>query len=134
MQVTSLPSGVGTLFDMVIHRGGEHTFDKRVALTGRRLREKIISDGRLAGCDLHKNLTIGIGHMVVKGRILAFDAAETSISDTTEAAGYGRLKLVIDLSQTASETEFTHSWDWDYAATNSFPALTQDDKRWHTQI
>ena len=108
-------------------------FDKRVVRSqdDARLREKIFSDGRLAGCALTytgKNLTIGIGHMVVKGRILAFDAAETVASDTTEAAGYGRLKLVIDLSQTASETEFTqYAWDWDYAATNSFPALTQDD-------
>lgn len=108
-------------------------FDKRVVRSqdDARLREKIFSDGRLAGCALTytgKNLTIGIGHMVVKGRILAFDAAETVASDTTEAAGYGRLKLVIDLSQTASETTFTqYAWDWDYAATNSFPALTQDD-------
>ena len=108
-------------------------FDKRMVRSqdDARLREKIFSDGRLAGCALTytgKNLTIGIGHMVVKGRILAFDAAETVASDTTEAAGYGRLKLVIDLTQTASETEFAqYAWDWDYAATNSFPALTQDD-------
>lgn len=109
-------------------------FDKRIvrALDDARVRERLFSDGILTGCALTYsgvNLTIGIGHMVVKGRVLAFDAAEVVTSATTSANGYGRLKLVLDLSQEASETEFTqYRWEWDYQAANSgWPALTQDD-------
>lgn len=109
-------------------------FDKRIARDwdDARLREKIISDGILSGCALTYSgiyLYIGTGHMIVDGRLIAFDESETIPSETTAADGYGRLRLVIDLSQTASETTFTQgSWDWDYSETNSgWPALTQED-------
>lgn len=92
---------------------------------------KIIGDGKVRGCTLSysgANLTIAKGHMVAKGRLIAFDNAETIASETTAANGYGRLKLSIDLSQAASGTSFAQAlFSWDYAATNSFPALTQND-------
>lgn len=63
---------------------------------------KILGDGKVRGCTLSysgANLTIAKGHMVAKGRLIAFDNAETIASETTAANGYGRLKLSIDLSQ-----------------------------------
>lgn len=92
---------------------------------------KIIGDGKVRGCTLSysgANLTIAKGHMVAKGRLIAFDNAETIASETTAANGYGRLKLSIDLSQAASGTSFAQAlFSWDYADTNSFAALTQND-------
>lgn len=92
---------------------------------------KILGDGKVRGCTLSysgANLTIAKGHMVAKGRLIAFDNAETIASETTAANGYGRLKLSIDLSQAASGISFAQAlFSWDYAATNSFPALTQND-------
>lgn len=92
---------------------------------------KIIGDGKVRGCALSysgANLTIAKGHMVAKGRLIAFDNAETIASETTSANGYGRLKLSIDLSQAASGTSFAQAlFSWDYADTNSFAALTQND-------
>lgn len=92
---------------------------------------KIIGDGKVRGCTLSysgANLTIAKGHMVAKGRLIAFDNAETIASETTSANGYGRLKLSIDLSQAASGTSFAQAlFSWDYADTNSFAELTQND-------
>ena len=92
---------------------------------------KILGDGKVRGCTLSysgANLTIAKGHMVAKGRLIAFDNAETIASETTSANGYGRLKLSIDLSQAASGTSFAQAlFSWDYADTNSFAALTQND-------
>ena len=110
------------------------TFDLRnvSAKDDARVREKLLRDCILAGCALSyasKNLTIGKGAFVVKGRQFALDDNEVIPSDTTEANGYGRLRLVIDLSVEASETEFNQArWEWDYQAANSgWPALTQED-------
>ena len=109
------------------------TFDKRRvrAQDDARIRERLFPDGKLQGCAITYsgvNLTIANGYLMAKGRQVEI-LAETIASDTTSANGYGRLKLVIDLTQTASGTTFTqYAWDWDYSATNSgWPALTQDD-------
>lgn len=91
----------------------------------------ILSDGKLSGCALSYsgvNLTIARGYYIAKGRLIEIDSAETLQTATTAANGYGRLRLVIDLSIAASESSFTQGkFEWDYASTNSFPALTQND-------
>ena len=91
----------------------------------------ILSDGKLSGCALSYsgvNLTIARGYYIAKGRMIEIDSAETLQTTTTAANGYGRLRLVIDLSIAASESSFTQGkFEWDYATTNSFPALTQND-------
>ena len=91
----------------------------------------ILSDGKLSGCALSYsgvNLTIARGYYIAKGRLIEIDSAETLQTTTTAANGYGRLRLVIDLSIAASESSFTQGkFEWDYATTNSFPALTQND-------
>lgn len=91
----------------------------------------ILSDGKLSGCALSYsgvNLTIARGYYIAKGRLIEIDSAETLQTTTTAANGYGRLRLVIDLSIAASESSFTQGkFEWDYASTNSFPALTQND-------
>lgn len=91
----------------------------------------ILSDGKLSGCALSYsgvNLTIARGYYIAKGRLIEIDSAETLQTATTAANSYGRLRLVIDLSIAASESSFTQGkFEWDYATTNSFPALTQND-------
>ena len=91
----------------------------------------ILSDGKLSGCALSYsgvNLTIARGYYIAKGRLIEIESAETLETTTTAANGYGRLRLVIDLSIAASESSFTQGkFEWDYATTNSFPALTQND-------
>ena len=91
----------------------------------------ILSDGKLSGCALSYsgvNLTIARGYYIAKGRLIEIDSAETLQTATTAASGYGRLRLVIDLSIAASESSFTQGkFEWDYATMNSFPALTQND-------
>ena len=91
----------------------------------------ILSDGKLSGCALSYsgvNLTIARGYYIAKGRLIEIESAETLETTTTAANGYGRLRLVIDLSIAASESSFTQGkFEWDYATTNNFPALTQND-------
>lgn len=91
----------------------------------------ILNDGKLSGCALSYsgvNLTIARGYYIAKGRLIEIESAETLETTTTAANGYGRLRLVIDLSIAASESSFTQGkFEWDYATTNSFPALTQND-------
>ena len=91
----------------------------------------ILSDGKLSGCALSYsgvNLTIARGYYIAKGRLIEIDSAETLQTATTAANGYGRLRLVIDLSIAASETSFTQGkFEWDYATTNSFSDTTQND-------
>lgn len=91
----------------------------------------ILSDGKLSGCALSYsgvNLTIARGYYIAKGRLIEIESADTLQTATTAANGYGRLRLVIDLSIAASESSFTQGkFEWDYATTNSFPALTQND-------
>lgn len=91
----------------------------------------ILSDGKLSGCALSYsgvNLTIARGYYIAKGRLIEIDSAETLQTATTAANGYGRLRLVIDLSIAASESSFTQGkFEWDYATTNSFSDVTQND-------
>ena len=91
----------------------------------------ILSDGKLSGCALSYsgvNLTIARGYYIAKGRLIEIDSADTLQTATTAANGYGRLRLVIDLSIAASESSFTQGkFEWDYASTNSFSDVTQND-------
>lgn len=91
----------------------------------------ILSDGKLSGCALSYsgvNLTIARGYYIAKGRLIEIESAETLETTTTAANGYGRLRLVIDLSIAASESSFTQGkFEWDYASTNSFSDTTQND-------
>lgn len=108
------------------------TFDKRAVLSRNDARfiEKLYPDGILHGCAMTysgKDLSISTGHIIAKGRLVEI-ISETSTTNTTSANGYGRLKLVLDLSIAASKETFTqHRLEWAYAATNSFAALTKND-------
>lgn len=95
------------------------------------VREVQFTDGVLRGCALTyagANITIARGAYIFKGREIAVDGITTITTSPTYTNGYGRLKYVIDLSQAASDTTFTQgSTVMEYAATNSFSALTQQD-------
>jgi len=85
----------------------------------------------LNGCAMtftSTTVTIAPGAMIIGGRIINFDTQSTIAIDSPTANGYGRLKLIIDLSLTEStETLLQAYTEWDYSGTTVFSALTQDD-------
>ena len=109
------------------------TFEERTvrSLDDARINNALFSDGILTGCALTysgANLTIAKGALMVKGREIAVDNNETIASTPTYSNGYGRLKYVINLGAAASSSTFTQgATAWQYASTNSFAALTQED-------
>lgn len=109
------------------------TFEERTvrSLDDARINTALFSDGILTGCALTysgANLTIAKGALMVKGREIAVDNNETIASTPTYTNGYGRLKYVINLGAAASSSTFTQgATAWQYASTNSFAALTQQD-------
>ena len=109
------------------------TFEERTvrSLDDARINTALFSDGIMTGCALTysgANLTIAKGALMVKGREIAVDNNETIASSPTYSNGYGRLKYVINLGAAASSSTFTQgATAWQYASTNSFAALTQQD-------
>lgn len=109
------------------------TFEQRNvrALDDARVREVLFLDGRLNGCTITfsgANLTIARGVYMFAGREIAVDNNETFVTVPAYSNGYGRLKYVIDLSAAPSDENFTQGAAiWQYASTNSFAALTQND-------
>jgi hypothetical protein len=101
------------------------------AIDDARIRETQFVDGILRGCALTfsgADLTIATGAYMFKGREVAVDSDTTLTTVPTYTNGYARLKYVIDLSQAASDTSFTQGATvLEYASSNSFAALTQQD-------
>ena len=96
-----------------------------------RAMENALSDGTLAGCGVTysgANVTLGTGYLVAKGRIVEVTSASTITTNPTYANGYGRLKLIIDLTQTSTASvNHQAQIDVDYSNSSSFSALTQED-------
>lgn len=89
------------------------------------------SDGVLTGCTMSavgSTLTLGAGLIIACGRIVRVAAAQ-SIPVTGALSGYARLRLTLDMSATATETEFYQvRLDVDYASSrDGFDTLTQQD-------
>ncbi|MBR5093449.1 MAG: hypothetical protein IK095_00005, partial [Oscillospiraceae bacterium] len=89
------------------------------------------SDGVLTGCAmsaLGSTLTLGAGLLIVCGRVVRV-ASSQSIAVTGASSGYARLLLTLDMSQTATESDFKQArLDVEYASTRAgFNALTQQD-------
>lgn len=109
------------------------TFEQRNvrALDDARLYETLYEDGKIRGCDLTFSgvgLTVAKGAYIVKGRMIAIDSDTTYTAAPTYSNGYGRLKLTIDLAAAPSEAFFAQgNIAWQYASTNSFAALVQED-------
>lgn len=72
-------------------------------------------------------LTFAAGHLIAAGREMKLTAAQTVT--ISAVSGYARVLLQIDLSQTASETEFAQLSVLTQTAESlaSLPALTQED-------
>lgn len=90
------------------------------------------SDWRIRGaaCTISNNtLTIANGYLLIGGRLIQVDGTTTYSLSPTIANGYGRVKVVIDLTQTATEETFNQvRLEEDYNSTESgFPALTKGD-------
>jgi len=109
------------------------TFEQRNvrALDDARIYESLYEDGILRGCAVTfsgASLTIGAGAMLIRGRQFAIDTAQTFAASPTYPNGYGRLKLTIDLAAAPSASSASQ-WavSWQYASTNSFAVLVQED-------
>lgn len=93
--------------------------------------ENIIGDGILSGCGISysgKNITISEGYLVIKGRVIQVTSSTTEVTSPLYASGYGRLKIVIDLSNTSTATINQQAYiTTDYSATTSFNALTKEN-------
>lgn len=92
-----------------------------------RAMEKVLRDGILEGCAVTgsgTNLSVAQGFMIVKGRTVEVDSATAIATSPTYADGYGRLKLVLDTSQTSGAQVYT---EMVYSQTETFPALVQQD-------
>ena len=90
----------------------------------------MLSDGILAGANIsYAAYTVNIapGYILIAGRIIQIVTTESVA--LTRTSGYARIKVIIDLSGTATETEFSQAYfTADYAnSVSEFSALTQTD-------
>lgn len=109
------------------------TFDERYqkALVHGSFNQGVLSDGILNGCALSNNttsMTVGVGTMIIGGRLIYIEAAETT-NIVSPTGNYVRFYFKIDLTQTPdSETFAQGTIEYDYAASiGAFAALTQED-------
>ena len=89
-------------------------------------------DGVLRGCTISSTadtVTIAKGVMMVCGRIINFDSAETVAVNNQIQNGFGQLKMVINLNEPASESNLNQLYfDWAFSSTESgFAVLQKDD-------
>lgn len=89
------------------------------------------ADGILWGCSMSttaSTLTIQPGQMLIGGRIVWVNGATQFSFTDPIVSGYGQVILTIDLTQTATTSEFAQvQLSVVYSATTTFPALTQGD-------
>ena len=93
---------------------------------------EILNDGILNNsCKVtftSNSITVGDGYFILKGTVINNKGAETIPVTPTLTNGYVRLKCRIDLTKEASETGPGQvSWETEFSATTTFPALTQED-------
>ncbi len=112
------------------------TFDFQDVLSkndGRLYQALFGSDYIISGCDCtvaNSGTTINVteGYVAVGGRIIHFDGGETKTLTPTLTTGYGRLVIDIDLTKTATATEFKQvTLIEQYSTTEVFQDLTQDN-------
>ena len=88
-------------------------------------------DSILDGCTISITsgaINIASGHFITFGRVTQVDGATTVNLETIPSTGYVRLKYVIDLTNAASDVEFTQgAFIYEYSTTTTFPALVQED-------
>lgn len=111
-------------------RGVQFPNQKLTAADHRTVIAKSLGDGKISGCEITcsgSTATIGTGAFLISGGQVSITASESiTVSQTS---GYARLVAVIDLTGTATRTEWDQfSWRVDYAETDSgFEDLTQEN-------
>lgn len=90
-----------------------------------------LGDGIITGCELSYSgnvLSISRGHLIAGGRLMEIPA-EISVSLSGSVTGYGRVIIQIDLTKTATKTEFEQvDILTDYSTTlTGFGTLTQQN-------
>lgn len=107
------------------------TFDNQtvVAKVDGTLNQGMIKDGALYGCSISftgSTVNIGSGLFCVGGRLGRIIGTESITTAPAYADGYARIKIVIDLSQPSTTTEFSQlSFAVDYSASDAWADLTQ---------
>lgn len=96
-----------------------------------RLYEYLLEDGRLFGGAITFNGTdiyVAAGLLISKGRLMRTPSTVTLETASTHSDGYARIIVRIDLTQEATELTFEQAdFRLEYAATDSWAALTQQD-------
>lgn len=109
------------------------TFDERnnTAKNIGTLYSRLLTNGKIEGCGLtftNNGITIGAGYFIAKGRFVQIPTAETISLQNMISSGFVRVRFRIDLVSTPSESTFTQGeFLYDYAGTDSFAALEQED-------
>lgn len=96
-----------------------------------KLQSKMLGDCILNGCAVTfsgANVYIAAGQLLIDGRQIEIASSITLVTSTPNANGYGRVKIVIDLTETSSSTvNHQAKAEIDYSATEDFTALTKND-------
>ncbi len=96
-----------------------------------KLQSKMLGDCILNGCAVTfsgTNVYIAAGQLLIEGRQIEIASSITLVTNTPNANGYGRVKIVIDLTETSSSTvNHQAKAEIDYSATEDFTALTKND-------
>ena len=93
--------------------------------------EAVLADGILGGCAVTgsgTDVNIAAGAMIVKGRLITIPSTVTESTNPTYPSGYGRVKVVIDTTNASTTLLNQQAYvDTEYSASETFPALQQDD-------
>lgn len=110
------------------------TFDNQVvtAKDHGRLFHQMLSDGVISGCAITKtatSVTVGAGYLLVAGRLIRLTSAQTLTIALPSVGGFSRVLVTINLSGTATASQFnqvTLSTEFATAVAN-FRTLTKGD-------
>lgn len=110
------------------------TFDNQVvtAKDHGRLFHCLLRDGVVSGCNITKtttSITVGTGYLLVAGRLIKITASQTLYVTLPSTPGYFRVLVTINLTGTATTTEFGQvSLSTEFSRTSDgFRELTQGD-------
>lgn len=111
--------------------GGAFAYQKITPSEDAAVRRAALNDGVLTGCALSysgSTLTMGAGLLFICGRVVRHPMKQ-HWPVANAVSGYARLVLTVDLSRTATETEFDQVVDSiEYAsAADGFNVLTQEE-------
>ena len=92
----------------------------------------LLRDGVISGCKVTKtstSITVGVGYLLVAGRLIKLTSAQTLYVSTPSTPGYFRVLVTVNLTGTATTSDFSQvSLSTEFSKTvDAFRELTQND-------